>query len=111
MASVRVEWDPDGVAMAPAEEEAAARLLQRLRAACPDLQVMVPRRALGMDPSGQAAWRMEFTGTLKGERVRTIAVVVDQGRGRAILLVACPEVSWRQAEMSLEALVGSIRRL
>jgi hypothetical protein len=111
MASVRVEWDPDGVAMAPAEEEAAARLLQRLTAACPDLRVTVPRRALALDPPDQAAWRMEFTGTLKGERVRTIAVVVDQGRGRAILLVACPEVSWQQASRSLEALVGSIRRL
>ena len=111
MASVRVEWDPDGMAMAPAEEEAAARLLQRLRAACPDLRVSEPRRSIPMDPPGQAAWRMEFTGTLKGERVRTIAVVVDQGRGRALLLVACPEVSWHQARVSLESLVDSIRRL
>jgi len=111
VADVRIEWDPEGAAMAPTPEEAATRLLQRLKTACPDLRVVDARRALALDPPGQPAWRMEVTGTLKGERIRTIAVVVDQGQGRALLLVACPEVSWSQASRSIEMLVDSIRRL
>lgn len=108
---VRIEWDPDGVAVAPGQAEAADRLLQRLRAVCPDLRVVHPRRPLPVDDSVQGAWRMDFTGTLKEEAVRTVAVVLDQGQGRVLVLVACPEVAWPQASRSIEVLLASIRRL
>jgi len=40
-----------------------------------------------------------------------VAVVLDQGEGRALFLLACPDVSWTQASRSIESLVTSIRRL
>jgi hypothetical protein len=108
VADVRVEWDPEGAAVAPGIVEAEARLLQRLRSVCPDLQVLEAPRALeGLD----GAWRMELLGTLKEERIRTIAVVLDRGPARVLFLVACPELAWAEAQRSLEAFVSSIQRL
>ena len=84
---------------------------------CPDLKVVHTRRDIAVEgaaPEGaprRAAWRMDFLGTLKGERVRTVAVMLDQGEGRGLFLVACPDVSWAQASRSIESLVKSIRRL
>lgn len=125
VADVRIEWDPTGASVAPGAPEASARLLQRLRAWCPDLRVLRPMQPLslstasptgegtgggGREAAAQGAWRMDFTGTLKGERIRTVAVVVDRGRGRILLLVACPEVSWPQAARAVDKLVASLER-
>lgn len=109
LANVRIEWDPDGARLAPGVEEAEARLLQRLKAVCPDLRVRVRRRALAQAVPN--AWRMELTGTLKGERVRTVAVVVDRGRGRAVMLASAPESAWAEVAGSVERLLQSLKIL
>lgn len=131
VADVRIEWDPAGATVAPSAAEASQRLMQRLRAWCPDLRVLRPlqplalrsaaatgegtaggvgARVAGREAAAQPAWRMDFTGTLKGERVRTVAVIVDRGRGRVLLLVACPEVSWPQVARAVDKLVASLER-
>jgi hypothetical protein len=51
---------------------------------------------------------MTLRGTLKGERVRTVAVVVRRGGGRALLLVACPESAWAKVSPSVERMLDSI---
>ena len=67
--------------------------------------------SVGGEPSGEGAWRVEYTGTLKSERVRTVAVVLDRGQGRILVLAACPEVSWPQAAHAINRLVDSLERL
>jgi hypothetical protein len=108
MADVRVEWDPDGVLAAPRADDAEARILQRLRSVCPDLAVVEARAAF---PRLANAWRMVLVGTLRGERVRTIAVVVDRAPARVLMLLACPEVAWGDARESLERVVATLRIL
>jgi hypothetical protein len=108
VADVRVEWHPDGFLAAPGLPEAKARLLERLRSVCPDLQVTEPEVAV---PSVPRAWRLGLRGTLRGEVVRTIAVVVDRGPARVLFLCACPEVAWVGERATLEAFVASIRVL
>jgi hypothetical protein len=108
MADVRVEWDPDGVLAAPRPEEAEIRLLQRLRTVCPDLAVVEARASV---PGVPGAWRLGLVGTLRGERVRTIALAVDRPPARVVVLLACPEVAWGSARPSLEQVVASLRTL
>jgi hypothetical protein len=108
MADVRVEWDPDGVLAAPRPDEAEARVLQRLRSVCPDLEVLEARAPLAGVPG---AWRLGLVGTLRGERIRTIAVVVDRPPARVLVLLACPDVAWGSARPSLELVVASLRTL
>jgi hypothetical protein len=108
VSDVRIEWDPEGAGLAPGPDEAEARLLMRLRTACPDLEIVEPRSALEGVPQ---AWRMTLRGTLRGETVHTVVVVLDRGPARVLFLAACPEASWREAESPIESLVASIRRL
>jgi hypothetical protein len=59
---------------------------------------------------------MEVLGTLKGEKVRTIVVVLDGlpgsgGPGRLTCLCACPVSSWAEGSRDLELFVASLRRL
>jgi hypothetical protein len=105
VADVRIEWDPEGALAAPSPEEAQARLLQRLRTASSDLQVVEARQPL---PRLRTGWRLGISGTLKQERVRTIAVVIDRGPARVVVLCACPEAAWAEARPALEAFVGSL---
>ena len=81
--------------------EAEARLIDRLRRICPDLHIVRDRRPLGGTGVPGSAWRLDFEGTLRGERVRTVAVVVDRGDGRVLFLAACPTVSWGEASASV----------
>jgi hypothetical protein len=108
VADVRIEWDPDGAAAAPGFEEGRARLFHRLRAVCPDLAVVeVARRVEGLTQ----AWRVTMRGTLKGESVYTVAVVVDRGPSRTVFLCACPEASWDACRESFDAFAASLRSL
>jgi hypothetical protein len=108
MSDVRVEWDPEGAVGAASPAEAEASLLLYLRTACPDLAVTEKRRALA---GVENAWRLGVEGTLRGDKVRTIAVVLDRGRGRVLVLAACPIASWASGERALETFVASIRGL
>ncbi len=109
VADVRVEWDPSGARAAPGADEAEARLLSRLRLVCPDLEVLSARADLGEGlPVG---WKMVLRGTLHGEKVRTVAVVVDRGEGRVVLLAACPDSAWGEAGTSIERLLSSLRTM
>ncbi len=108
VSDVRVETDPDGVLAAPRVEDAEARLLERLRGVCPDLTIVGVRAP---HPRVPRAWRIDLRGTLRGERVRTIAVFVDRAPARVLLLLACPEVSWEGARAGLEQIVASLRIL
>jgi hypothetical protein len=108
VADVRIEWDPEGARLAPGPAEAEARLLQRLGSVCPDLRAVEPRAPLADVPG---AWRILLRGTLRGETVYTIAVVLDRGASRVLFLAACPEASWREARPAIEALLASIRPL
>jgi hypothetical protein len=105
---IRVEWDPDAALAAPGAAAAEQRLLERLRTVCADLSVTDDRTPVAGVPG---AWRIAVRGTLKGDMVRTIAVVVDRGPARILLLCACAESSWGSGGAALEAFVRSIRVL
>ena len=101
VADVRVEWDPSGAQMAPTAVEAEARLIDRLRRTCPDLHIVRERRPLGGAGVPSSAWRIDFEGTLRGERVRTVAVVIDRGDGLVLFWPpARPSPGVRQARRS-----------
>jgi hypothetical protein len=107
-ADVRVEWDPAGAGASPEETEAA--LLDRLRrgARARDLKVESAREpVLGLDQ----AWRLTFTATVRGERVRTVLVWADRGRGRAVLFATSPVTAWEDARIPLETVLASFRWL
>ena len=109
VADVRVEWNPTGAEMAPTPDEAQERLLTRLKRVCPDLRVIGERRPLTGSGAPASAWRLVVEGTLRGERVRTVAVVIDRGDGRVLFLAASPSVAWDAAQPSFERLFASIR--
>jgi hypothetical protein len=107
-ADVRIEWDPAGAGATPEETETA--LLDRLRrgARARDLKVESAREAvLGLDE----AWRLTFTATVRGERVRTVLVWADRGRGRAVLFATSPVTAWEDARIPLETVLASFRWL
>lgn len=108
LADVRVEWHP----REPSDPADPARvetwLLRRLRGASPDLQV-VKHRAPLVGLSG--AWRLDLLGTLKREKIRSVAVVVDRPLGRVVLLLACPAAAWEQGRPALDRFLSSLRLL
>ncbi|MDJ0522359.1 MAG: hypothetical protein QNJ90_09855, partial [Planctomycetota bacterium] len=108
LTDMRVEWHPYDRATERQPERAEAWLLGRLRGVSPDLKVVEARRAV---PEVAGAWRIELTGTLKKESIRTTAVVVDRRMGRVVLLLAGPAGAWGQVRPALERLLASIRLL
>ena len=91
LADVRIEWHPRSGTTETAPAQVEGWLVRRLRSASPDLRVVAGRRNV-VGVSG--AWQMEFSGTLKAESIRTIALVVDRPLGRVVLLLACPVAAW-----------------
>jgi len=59
----------------------------------------------------EGGWRIELEGTLRGDKVRTIAVVVDRAPGRLLVLLACPDSAWKDGRAAVERFVESIHRL
>ena len=72
------------------------------------VKVIAPRSEIDGLPK---AWRLELSGTLKKESVRTIAVVVDREAGRVVLLLAGPAGAWGQVRPALERVLASLRPL
>jgi hypothetical protein len=108
-ADVRVEWDPKGAARkAPGDDGSAAEaaLLERLRTVSPDLEVVEPRAPAASPPG---AFRLLLSGTVRGERLKTLVLVADRGDARATLLASCPESAWADAKSSLESVLSSFR--
>lgn len=108
LADARLEWHPRTDRSETDARAAEAWLMRRLRGASPDLKVVVPRRPM---QGIEGAWRLECAGTLKKERIRTIAVVVDRPAGRVVLLLAVPASAREQVAPALERLLSSIRLL
>ncbi|MDJ0973803.1 MAG: hypothetical protein QNJ98_05040 [Planctomycetota bacterium] len=107
-ADVRIELHPEEALNTPGLETAAAWLKERLSSVCKDLRLAQKPQAL----SGvKGAWRVGYTGTLKGESIYTLAVVVDRGERRTLVLVACPKASWEQARPALERFIASVNLL
>jgi hypothetical protein len=57
------------------------------------------------------AWRVGLSGTVRGERVRTIALVAERGDARVTMLASCQEAAWADARAALEAILSSFRWL
>ncbi len=113
LADIRIEWHPKAPGSESDPERVKDWLVQRLRGAAPDLKTLGARTAVpGLaSPGSTGGWRMDFVGTLKGESVRTIAVVVDRPLGRVVLLLACPTTAWEQGRPALDRFVGSLQLL
>ncbi|MDA1196150.1 MAG: hypothetical protein O2894_13345 [Planctomycetota bacterium] len=105
---VRVEWHPEETTSEVDPQAVEAWLLRCLRAVSPDIAVHQPRRELtGLE----LAWQIGLEGTLRDERVRTVAVVVDRPGGRVVLLLAGPAGAWEQVQPAVAQFVRSIRLL
>ncbi len=104
----RFEWHPEGQRIAPGMQDGETWLLKRLRTACEDLKVVSSAQAIEELDDG---WRMELEGTLRGDKVRTVAVVVDRDPGRLVVLLACPLTAWKDGRAAVERFVESIHRL
>ncbi len=113
VADIRVEWHPEAATTLRLGQHAEAWLLRRLRGLAPNLRVVGPRTSLpALVAAGASdAWRFEVEGTLRGETVHTIAVVVDRGPDRVVMLCACPSSALKQARPALERFVVSLRVL
>ncbi len=107
-ADVRVELHPDEARNSPGMATGAAWLKQRLASVCTDLRLAQKPQSLEGVAGG---WRVGYTGTLKGESIYTLAIVVDRGETRTLLLVACPKASWEQARSTLERFIASVNLL
>jgi hypothetical protein len=109
VADVRVEWEPSGARHEPFPADAPEEgLVARLRVASRDLRVVEPRRAV---PGIPGAWKVGLVGTVKEERVRTVALVAERDGARVVLLGACQEQAWPDAGPALEAILDSFRWL
>ncbi len=104
---VRVEWHPEGEGAPVEVADRAAWLVTRLRTRCPDL-VELPA---GPPPVIPGAQRLDFVGTLHGERLRTIVVWIARPRGLIVLIGAGPERSWAEDSAELERFLQSVRLL
>lgn len=108
-AEIRVEWEPmDAAAARPTPAEAEERLLARLRALSSDLGAVEARSAV---PAIPGAWRMTLSGTLNGERVRTLLLVAERRSGFATVIATCPEAAWNDAKDALEGALKGFRWL
>jgi hypothetical protein len=109
VADVRVEWEPKGVVQSPLPAEAPeTALVARLRSVSPDVTVLDARRAVDGVPG---AWRVGLLGTVREERVRTLALVAERGEGRVTMLASCQEAAWPDVRGALEAVLESFRWL
>jgi hypothetical protein len=109
VADVRVEWEPSGARRSPWPSEAPEEgLVGRLRVASRDLRVVEPRRPV---PGVPGAWTVGLVGTVKDERVRTVALVAEKDGARVTLLGACQDTAWPDAGPALEAILASFRWL
>jgi hypothetical protein len=109
VADVRVEWDPAGTRREPFPSLAPeSALLARLRGVSRDVAVIEAR---GPVDGVAGAWRVGLSGTVRQERVRTLALVAERGDGRVTLLASCQEAAWPDAKAALEAIVSSFRWL
>ncbi len=108
LTDMRIEWHPHNATSERDPARVEAWLLRRLRGVSPDLKVVDQRKAL---TGVKGAWRLDVTGTLKKESVRTTVVVVDRGTGRVVLLLAGPTGAWGQVRPALERMLATIRLL
>lgn len=107
-ATVRAELHDDAARTAPGMATGVAWLKERLKTVCKDLRLAQKAQPLEGVTGG---WRVGFTGTLRGDQIHTLAVVVDRGASRTILLIACPKTSWEEARPALERFIGSVNLL
>ncbi len=107
-ATVRAELHDDAGRTAAGMAAGAAWLKERLLGVCKDLRLAQKAQP----PEGVAGgWRVGYTGTLRGQAIYTLAVAVDRGASRTLLLIACPKAAWEEARPALERFIASVNLL
>ena len=105
LSDVRMEWHPGPLDEREGRRSVGRWLYGHLKRVAPDVQFLRSQGAVSVP----GAYRFDLRATVRGERLRTVAMIVERTGGFVVVLCACPERTWASDRVALEDLLASLR--